>query len=338
MWRALAALLCALGSPPVVADNTTPVEEHGRLQVAGNRIVGRHGEPVSLAGPSLFWGNKGWSQRAAFPPDAYYNADVVRWVRAHWGAPIIRIAMGVETRGGYLEDPEGRWAKIEAVAEAAIAEGMYFIVDWHSHHAEDHPDAAVAFFEKVARRWGNTPNLVYETYNEPLDTTDWSMVVKPYHQRVIAAIRAIDPDNLILAGTQTWSQDVDTAADDPIEGDPNLAYTLHFYAGTHRQELRDKAAYALDQGLALFVSEWGTVNANGDGGVDAEETRLWMDFIQAHQLSHLNWSLHSKEEGASMLAPGSPPDANWTRDNFTESGQLVAEIIRQWPGHSPRPE
>ena len=34
----------------------------------------------------------------------------------------------------------------------------------------------------------------------------------------------------------------------------------HFYAGTHGQYLRDKAQAALDRGIALFVSEWGTLH------------------------------------------------------------------------------
>lgn len=59
----------------------------------------------------------------------------------------------------------------------------------------------------------------------------WSGTIKPYAQAVISAIRAIDPDNLIVVGTPTWSQDVDVAAADPIAG-TNIAYTLHFYAGT----------------------------------------------------------------------------------------------------------
>ena len=311
----------------------TAIDVHGTLSVEGNRIVDNAGRPLSIAGPSLFWGNEGMGQRADFPPDAYYNAAVVRWARREWNAPIIRIAMGAESPGGYIDGPDGRWAKIKAVADAAIAEGMYFIVDWHSHHAEDHPEEAVGFFRRVAAAYGDTPNLIYEIYNEPLDTADWSTDIKPYAETLIRAIRDVDPDNLIVVGTQTWSQDVDKAADDPIEGFTNIAYALHFYAGTHKQALRDKALYAIGKGLALMVTEWGTVNANGDGDTDVEETRRWMEFLREHQLSHCNWSLHSKEEGASILTRSSRPDANWTDANLTGSGRLVRDIIRGWHEH-----
>ena len=327
---ALAAQAVACSLATAASEPDTAVGQHGALSVTGNRIVDQHGEPLSLAGPSLFWGNRGWQDGGGYGPDAYYNADVVAWVRRDWNAPIIRIAMGSESRGGYIEDPDGRWQKITAVADAAIDNGMYFIVDWHSHRAEDNADDAVSFFRRVAERYGDSPNLIYEIYNEPLNTTDWSTVIKPYAERVISAIRELDPDNLVIVGTQTWSQDVDKAADDPLSGFDNIAYTLHFYAGTHKQDLRDKARYALDKGLPIMVTEWGTVNANGDGGVAVEETERWMQFLRDNELTHCNWSLHSKDEGASILKPGSSPAGGWSDDEYTASGRLVRSIIRGW--------
>ena len=136
----------------------------------------------------------------------------------------------------------------------------------------------------MARDYGSRNHVIYEIYNEPLQIS-WSGAIKPYAEAVIAAIRAIDPDNLIVVGTPSWSQDVDAAAADPIAG-PNIAYALHFYAGTHGQFLRDKAQKALDAGAALFVTEWGSVNANGDGAVATSETDAWMDFLKARGISH----------------------------------------------------
>jgi endoglucanase len=330
--RLLLVISVFFGGAVIAAEvaEKTAVQTHGALSVKGNRIVDASGSNTSLAGPSLFWGNKGWVGPTGFGPDQYYNADVVAYFQSDWNASIIRIAMGSESRGGYLEEPLSRMEKIEAVADAAIEQGMYFIVDWHSHHAEDKPDEAVEFFQKIARKYGHTENLIYEIYNEPLNDTDWASTVKPYSEKVIAAIRKIDADNIIVVGTQTWSQDVDKAADDPILGFDNLAYTLHFYAGTHKQDLRDKASYALEKGLALMVTEWGTVNANGDGGPDEAETKKWMAFLKENDLSHCNWSAHSKKEGASMLKPLTKPDGDWTDTDLTRSGKIVKDIVSSW--------
>lgn len=300
------------------------VETHGALSVKGNQIVDASGKPVSLAGPSLFWSNTGWKA------DRYYNAKVVKSVKKNWSAGIIRAAIGGTRYGGYLSDPKGNYKKLTRVIDAAIKEGLYVIVDWHSHDAQNHPEAALEFFTKVATQYGDKPNVIYEIYNEPLNNTDWSTQIKPYAEKVIAKIRAIDPDNLIIVGTQTWSQDVDKAAEDPIKNFSNIAYTLHFYAGTHKQELRDKAQKALDMGIALMVTEWGTVNANGDGGIDKEETQRWLDFMRENNLSHCNWALNDKKEGASQLVNGTKPNGKWTDKHFTESGLYVKNIIQNW--------
>jgi aryl-phospho-beta-D-glucosidase BglC (GH1 family) len=237
--------------------------------------------------------------------------------------------MGVDEFGGYLSDPQGNKNRVKTVVDAAIANDMYVIIDWHSHHAEDFPTDAVSFFTEMAQTYGHQPHVIYEIYNEPI-TRDWSNTIKPYAEQVIAAIRAIDPDNLIIVGTPFYSQDVDVVSLDPITGFSNIAYTLHFYAGTHGDSLRAKAETAMNNGLALMVTEWGTVNANGDGGVDVESTNAWMAFLDMHGISHLNWSVHDKVEGASALQPNASPSGGWSDSDLTTSGLLVRSIIRDW--------
>lgn len=312
---ALAILLLA-GIGPSHAAGATAVERHGQLRVEGNRIVDRRGEPVVLRGMSLFWSQ--WEP-------SYYNASAVRWLRDDWKVNVVRAAIAVH-RDGYLKHPAREMRKAEAVIDAAISLGIYVIVDWHAHEPE--PAAAAEFFEAIAAKYGHHPNIIYETWNEPLRDHDWSTVIKPYHEAVIPRIRAHDSDNLIVAGTQTWSQDVDKAAADPL-GFANLAYTLHFYAGTHRQELRDKAASALARGVALFVTEWGTSEATGDGVLDGKETALWIDFMERNRLSHLNWAIGDRKETSAALLPGARAKGGWPERMLTPSGKLVREQLRK---------
>lgn len=56
---------------------------------------------------------------------------------------------------------------------------------------------------------------------------NWKRDIKPYAEEVISVIRKHDPDNLIIVGTGTWSQDVNDAADDQLK-DANVMYALHF--------------------------------------------------------------------------------------------------------------
>ncbi|RYZ98277.1 MAG: hypothetical protein EOO68_14040, partial [Moraxellaceae bacterium] len=245
------------------------------LSVSGNKILAGN-QVASFAGNSLFWSNNGWGG------EKFYNAGTVGWLKSDWKSQLIRAAMGVDEGGGYLQDPVGNKAKVKAVVDAAIANDMYVIIDWHSHHAEQYQSQSIAFFQEMARTYGNTNNVIYEIYNEPLDNASWSGTIKPYAQAVVSAIRGIDPDNLIIVGTRTWSQRVDEAASDPVAG-KNIAYTLHFYASSHGQYLRDIAQTALNKNAALFVTEWGSVNASGDGAVNYSETNAWVEFMKKNK-------------------------------------------------------
>lgn len=305
---------------------SNPVDIHGQLSVNGTKIVDQNNNVVSFAGNSFFWSNTGWGA------DKYYNANVVSWLKNDWNTTIVRAAMGVEDYGGYLTDPTGNKNRVKAVVDAAIAEGLYVIIDWHSHHAEQYPTEAITFFQEMAQTYGNNPHVIYEIYNEPLQIS-WSNTIKPYAEQVIAAIRAIDPDNLIIVGTPTWSQDVDAASYDPITTSTNIAYTLHFYAATHKQSLRQKAQTAMNNGIALFVTEWGAVSASGNGAVDYTSTDEWMTFLETNDISHANWSLHDKNEGASVLVPGASSNGGWTASDLTASGTKVKSIVSTWQQH-----
>lgn len=220
--------------------------------------------------------------------------------------------------------------RAQKVIEAAIDNGLYVIIDWHSHQAEKDLGEAQAFFTHIAKRYGHTPNVIYEVYNEPLDTTDWDKTIKPYAEKMIQTIRAIDSDNLIIVGTQSWSTGVDKAADRPIRGQSNILYALHFYAATHKDFVREKAEYAINKGLPIIISEWGSVTYSGDGYMDNASTHEWMRFAKKHGLTHLNWAVSDKNESASLFKSGASSHGGWTERELTPSGRLVRNIMRNW--------
>jgi len=315
------ALSCSASTTAVAApqqsylSTTGPVAKHGALHAAGKHIVDSEGEPVQLRGMSLFWSQ--WSR--------YHTHSAVDQLADTWHATLIRAPLGVE-EGGYLEAPTDNEAKVVAVVNRAIERGVYVIIDWHDHHALDHEDAAIAFFTRMAHTYAASPAVIFEIFNEPLQV-EWR-AVKSYAEKVITAIRKAGAPNLVLIGTPNWSQDVDDVIADPILDQADVAYTLHFYAASHKQPLRDKAKRALDAALPLFVSEWGTCEATGNGFVDAAETQRWLDFLAEHKLSWANWALNDKAETCSALAPGSSASGPWTNAVISPSGALVKSRIR----------
>lgn len=305
---------------PYSKDRNSPataVEEHGRLGVEGNRMVNQYGKSLQLRGMSFFWSQ--WIGK-------YYTYEAVKWLRDDWHCNALRVAMSVE-HGGYLENPEREKQKIIAVIDAAIELGIYVIIDWHDHRAEDHLEESVAFFGAMAKKYGDYPNIIYEPYNEPLDVS-WKSTLKPYHEAVVAEIRKHDADNLIICGTPNWSQDVEDVIGARID-DPNVMYTLHYYAATHKQPLRDKALLALDSGIPLFVTEYGLSEATGDGSIDGPEAELWWEFLDEHGISHMNWSIADKEELSAALKPEASTTGGWSTKDLTVSGTMVRNEIRK---------
>ena len=333
MNKIIISLIVILGTISCSNKNNTSdakhtpnvVEINGHLSVKGVNIVNEKGEIVSFAGNSFFWSNQYWRGHD------FYNKDVVKWLKEDWNSEIVRCAMAIDAKvkEGYHEAPEENIETIEKVIDASIELGLYVIIDWHSHDAYKNEADAIKFFERMARKYGEYPNIIYEIYNEPLKVS-WDDTVKPYSENVIAAIRKIDPDNLIIIGTPHWSQDVDIASENPILGQTNIAYTLHFYAASHKQWLINKAQKAIDNGLALFVTEWGTVEADGNGDVDPESVEIWMDFMKKNNLSHCNWAINDKEEGSSIVIKGSSTNGGWKDSELTVSGKLAKKYISGW--------
>lgn len=292
------------------------VERYGQLRVSGNRILDKNGTAVQLRGMSLYWSQ--WIPK-------YYTYNTIKWLRDDWKVTVVRAAMAVDN-GGYATNPTAEQNKVFTVIDAAISLGIYVIVDFHVHEAQNYRTQAQTFFRAVAQRYGNVPNVLYEPWNEPI-ITDWSGTIKPYHESIISTIRQYDPDNIIICGTGFYSQDVDVATANPIN-QSNVAYTLHFYADTHRQSLRDKAQTALNRNRALFVTEYGTTGASGDGYVNEAETRTWWTFLDNNRISHANWSVADISESSAALQSGASANGGWPVSQIKPSGQLVRNELR----------
>lgn len=304
---------------PFVIAFTQPVKENGRLKVSGVQLLNEKGAPVVLRGMSFGWHN--WWPR-------FYNAGTVSWLKNDWGCNVVRAAMGVEPDNGYINKPDWSKEKIKAVIDAAIKEGIYVIVDWHSHNIRQ--KEAQQFFTEIATTYGKYPNIIYEIFNEP-EQQSWADV-KAYSIELIKTIRAIDPDNVILVGSPHWDQDVHLVADDPIKGYDNLMYTFHFYAATHKQYLRNRGDYALKKGLPLFISESAGMEATGNGPLNEAEWNEWINWAEKNKISWITWSIADKNETCSVLLPSAADSGNWSEKDLKPSGIKTRALIRKYNG------
>lgn len=308
-------------APPL--DPTTPVGIHGQLRVQGTALVGEDGAPVQLRGISTMWLN--WEDRYST------SKEGLRWMRDNWGITLYRAALGIEPEGAYLQNRERALSQLRQIVHNAIDLGVYVLIDWHDHNAHEHESEAIEFFSEVAAEFGSFPHVLYETFNEP-ELIDWSAQIKPYHEAVVPAIRAADPDGVIILGTRQWSQRVDEAADDPVSG-TNLMYTVHFYACDHGDEQRSQAQAAYDKGLALFVTEWGATPADGGAAeprVCADEAQAWHDFLDARSIGWAAWKLDGCGDSSCLFSSDSAPrEGGWTSQWLNGHAQFVVDRLLQ---------
>lgn len=290
----MAALTLTLGNVPVHAAKLPA------LRVKGTQLVNAKGKPVQLKGVSthgLAW----------FP--GYVDQKAFNDIKKKWKANTVRLALYTSDYNGYCTggaaNKKALEQQIDAGVRYATRAGLYVIIDWHilsDGNPRTYEKQAVRFFKKMASRYKGHTNILYEICSEPNGGTSWR-TIKTYAKKVIPAIRAQDKNAVILIGTPNWSQDVDSAAKDPIKGYKNLMYTLHFYAGTHKADLRKKAQTALDKKLPLFVSEFGISDASGNGALDKKEGARWMSFLKSRKISYIGWNLSNKQESSALLRP-----------------------------------
>lgn len=308
------SLFLVLGTIAFAAPKNSPVAINGKLQVIGTQLSNANGQPVVLRGASLGWHNL-WPR--------FYNKSAVKWLATDWKCTVIRAAMGLEIEDNYRENPQFALSCMTPVIEAAIKNGIYVIIDFHAH--KNYLPYAKTFFAEMAAKYGKYPNVIYEIWNEP-DYFEWAEV-KAYSEEVIKTIRAIDPDNIILVGNPHWDQDLDKVAADPIKGATNIMYTMHFYAATHEQWLRDRTDAAIAKGIPVFVSECGGSEASGDGRLGTREWHEYVEWMESRKLSWAAWSVSDKNETCSMLLPRASAKGNWTDDLLKPWGKLVRETL-----------
>lgn len=318
----------AAGAPTTSGSSIAAPSKSGALHVEGTRLVGTDGRAVQLRGASthgLAW----------FP--AYVNSALFGELRADWGANVVRLAMYTAESGGYCTD--GDKAQLRKLVDDGVRyatdNDLYVIIDWHILSDNDpnmHADEAEAFFRDVSAAYADNDNVIYEICNEPNGSTSW-VDVKAYAERIIPVIRESDPDAVVIVGTPTWSQDVDAAAADPLAFD-NVMYALHFYAATHKDDLRAKAAAALDAGLPVFVTEFGICDASGNGAIDEGQADAWIAFLDERGVSYVMWNLSNKAESSAAFRPTCDKASGFDDADLSQSGAWLKRTLSQRFGTS----
>ena len=279
----------------------TKYDRYGALHVDRNgKLVDRNGTVVVL---------HGYSTHALSWYPEYVNRDFLEYMKDEWKIDIIRLAMYTAEEDGYcVGDDANRQKLIEVVdrgVKAATELGLYVIIDWHILEDSNplmHKDLALDFFKLVSERYASYGNVFYEICNEPNVNCTWEDV-KAYAEEIIPVIRANDKYAVIFVGTPEWSQRLDEVCADPLTIDDNLMYSLHFYADTHRDKLRNIYRDAIAKKLPVFVTEFGTCSADGAGAHNPEEARNWLDMLDENDTGYVMWNISNRDETSASFVP-----------------------------------
>jgi len=347
-----------------VLASAGPVSHFGYLKTCKSGTKGQicgsltGGTPVMLKGPSLFWSSGTGA--------SFYNRQTVDYFVDYMEIGVIRAAMAIKYNGentrplsddcsscyGYLSDPSIRpnakantKTLVKNVINAAIANDIYVIVDWHSHNANNEKSEAVAFFKEIAGEYPNTPNIIWEIYNEPV--SDNASTIKNYANDVISGIRSTGNENLVIVGSNFYSQKPDEQASSGItDSKSNTAYSFHFYSAEHPSSggINSSANSAMNGGYSVFATEWGSVRADGAGSPGSYEG--WITFMDNNNISGCYWNasdvdlnnqtsriFNAGTKTADLVASTS---ANYDRF-FSPSGAVFKTYMgtKKWTSYAP---
>ena len=148
---------------------------------------------------------------------------------------------------------------LKPAIDYATSKNMYAIIDLHqiddTNTANNSGAAATSFWTDIAPQFEDYTNVIYELFNEPINSsTPWA-TFKTQVQTWIDTVRAAAPDNIIIVPSMSWDQHPGDAASSPPKG-TNLAYTAHIYPNNWGASFQKQLATAVAV-APVFITEWG---------------------------------------------------------------------------------
>jgi len=305
--------------------SATPIEQNGQLSVSGPNLINESGNPIQL---------RGMSTHGIQYFDGFYTQKSVQGLANGWGADIIRISSYVnEGSPNYLQKPELWKAKIDQLVEYATEAGIYAMIDWHMLGPGDPNvflEEAKEFWTYMAQTHGGKSNVLFDICNEPNSHGEWNMdnkgnwietplgydvdwpMIKGYADAIIPLIRANEPDdqpNVIIVGTSEWASRPDLVIGNELTYD-NIMYSMHFYAAdqgdaTNRpgepSNYMNYVSTALAAEIPMFVTEFGTQNAAGEGDNDFVSSQIWLDTLEKYKISWCNWNYSNDHRSGAVF-------------------------------------
>ena len=249
------------------------------LQVRGNELLAG-GQPIRLRGVAV---GDPILAREGRPLSDYER------IAHDWHANVVRISLHPSV---WKHSPHAEvLAKVKRDVDAALANGLYVILDWHTIGWPD------GYYEKIAAAWDDDPKDLYDSNfalaesfwneasalvrhrtaassssfgtsrsgrkndTEPDVPPEWEKL-RPYFEKLLAIVRR-HGSNVVLATGNGWAYDLQGIREDPLPG-KNVAYCWHIYADTDDNDEKEWAKHldALQTVAPVIVTRMGLPGAH----------------------------------------------------------------------------
>ncbi|MGE5464853.1 MAG: glycoside hydrolase family 5 protein, partial [Syntrophothermus sp.] len=296
----------------------------GRLEAHGSQLVDANGEVVLLKGLMP-------PDPARLRSDGDFGQKLIAEM-AGTGANVIRIPVHPEN---WVRDPDYLWRYLDPIVAWAGEADLYVIVDWHyignvasgagpqMPDLEEKPmDLTLAFWRSTARYFRETPNVIFEIFNEPQ-----SIAAAEWHSSATAIVRAIreqGADQLVIVGGLEYGKDLSWVLEHPIEDD-NIAYASHVYPA-HSHSSWPHWFGEVSGRYPVVITEWGFMDDNGDAaqsylvGDPATYGDPFLSYLRDHQIGWVAcW--YDDQWLPAMFTDG--------RQGYTRYGEFVLQQLQE---------
>ena len=318
------------------------------LKVSGVRLTDVHGDAVRLRGVdvcSMEWMAAG-----------DHVLQSINVATQDWHANIIRLPLSQDRWFGKTDDSAGaNEAAYHTLVDQAVAEAArdhaYIILDLHwsdmgvwgqniGQHAL--PDAnSLAFWQAVAARYANRPNVIFDLYNEPIQAP-WDVwrnggsVTENFHgqsytynavglQQLLDAIRAAGAKNVVMAGGLGYSSQLDMP-DRDLLSDPHgngVLYVSHYYPGWENEASWEKRMVVATKRFPVIVSEFGSDHSSLPNADPATHVGRVLNILREHGWNWCAWCMHTSA-GPCLIS-------DWNYTPTPVFGALVKEALAGQP-------
>ena len=262
----------------------------------------------------------------------YLNSESIKSLKS-WGVNVIRFGLEIEQ----VQNTETLQDFLDTV-DLLIENDIYvLIVLWNNESINENISIAEEYFEIIAEKYADSPNILYEIANEPDSTTEW-IEIRDYSNTIIPIIRNHSNDSIIIIPNPRWDNRPDLVNLSELCETSNIMTSYHMYVGNGlTKENMDYLQEAINNKIPVFVTEWGTTLNTGNDGFYEDYSNAFVKIMDNLKLSWCNFHISDfnfrEGEGRGEAEySGIVKHSQWNNslsdDILTASGKYIKSILQ----------